>query len=1025
MPCVLSATLFAQSVGRQEARASVGKELVSERTQASDALLPNLASRISQPGSMALSAEEPQQQATTVRGRVTDSRTGEGLSGTNVMIKELSLGAATDPSGAYSFVVPEEKAKGQMELTVTMIGYKPKTVGITLRPGVVAVDIELDEDVFQLEAVVVTGIASKTAKAIAQVAASRIQVADVTKFQNFQGLTQLVSGKIAGVNVGQSSGNVGTGMNFFVRGGGGLNGTGQPIIYVDGVRVENFNYTSFFTGGQRTNSLAGLNPNDIENIEVLKGPAAASTYGTNASNGVVLITTKSGKLLGPGKGYTVNYQYNFGMNTSRFDYPSDFVNADTMNGILHTDGMIREHTVSITGGANVLRYFASYSNRYDAGLIPAQNYIDRNSLKASFDAIPSNEFSLKFNTSYTWHKLSRPFGDDAVYGYGLNALCYYPAFANCSRQALAVLNAISNQNALVSSASATWRPLTNLELNAGGGVQYTLYGETVLYPYGYAYGSVTTGWKQMEKRESLQKTYDFNARYLFKDVLMDRLEFSAVVGTQIVDRKTTWFGIDVRNFGNEVMDIIGSATDVRSKWDNRQSRREAGIYAELPFSYDDMYFWTLGVRRDYSSAIGAKSPAITYPHASAAVRLDKFGILPSEIGLLKLRASYGESGQLPNVDDGVPLTYSSYPGGSGLNGLSFSGLGNPEIEPERIKEYEFGFDTEFLNMFSLELTFYLQSATKSIVNTTYAPSTGLGDYTFPYNVGSVENKGVEALLQVNPIRTANYDLSMSFIWNYQKNKVKSLGGLIDLITPGTARLSVMKPGLPKWEFYDYKVRGATFNTDGTYRGVYVDSSIGITGKMGPQMVPLGNPFPDHSGSVTLNFRFLKNFNLYAMGEWGLNNKVFSYSIRRSCLARSWVPYLVLEAQLGRIPSGQMRPVQQGIQPLTPGTPEYIKAANEFAQLNPSYYGAFIYDADFFYFRELSLSYDFTDLLSDFIPRAYVSGMQAGISVRNVEKWTKYPLDPEANYRSTIENTGTEWATLPQPRTYNFWIKLAF
>ena len=98
------------------------------------------------------------------------------------MIKELSLGAATDPSGAYSFVVPEEKAKGQMELTVTMIGYKPKTVGITLRPGVVAVDIELDEDVFQLEAVVVTGIASKTAKAIAQVAASRIQVADVTKF---------------------------------------------------------------------------------------------------------------------------------------------------------------------------------------------------------------------------------------------------------------------------------------------------------------------------------------------------------------------------------------------------------------------------------------------------------------------------------------------------------------------------------------------------------------------------------------------------------------------------------------------------------------------------------------------------------------------------------------------------------------------------------------------------------------------------------------------------------------------------
>ena len=993
MPCIISTTLFAQSGGWQEVKASAGTEF-----------------------------REPQEQATTVRGKVTDSKTGEGLPGANVYIRALGMGVSADATGAYSFIVPEEKAKGARAiLAAKVVGYKEKSERITLRPGVVTVDFSLDEDVFQVEEVVVTGIASKTAKSVAQVAASRIQVADVTKFQNFQGLTQLVSGKIAGVTVGQSSGNVGTGMNFFVRGGGGINGTAQPIIYVDGVRVENFNYTSFFTGGQRTNSLAGLNPNDIENIEILKGPAAASTYGTNASNGVVLITTKSGKLLGPGKGYTVNYQYNFGMNTSRFDFPSDFLNADTMNGILNTNGMIREHSVSVTGGANVLRYFASYSNRYDAGLIPAQNYIDRNSLKASFDAIPSDQFSLKFNTSYTWYRLSRPFGDDAVYGYGLNALCYYPAFANCSREALAKLNDISNQNALVSSASVTWRPLTNLELNAGGGVQYSLYDETVLYPYGYKYAT-TTGTKQMEKRESLQKTYDLNARYSFKDVLMDRLEFSTVVGTQIVDRKTTWFAIEVRNFGNEVMDIIGSATDVLAKRDSRTSRREAGIYADVPFSYDDRYFWTIGVRKDYSSAIGAKSPAITYPHASAAVRLDKFGILPPEIGLLKLRASYGESGQLPNVDDGVPLTYGSYPGGSGLNGLSFSGLGNPEIEPERIKEYEVGLDVEFLKMFSLEFTFYLQTATKSIVNATYAPSTGLGDYTFPYNIGSVENKGLEALLQVNPIRTANYDLSLSFIWNYQKNEVKSLG-FIELLNMG--RMSVMKPGLPKWEFYEYMVRGATFNADGTYKGVYVDSSIGITGKMGPQMVPLGNPFPDHSGSITLNFRFLKNFNFYAMGEWGLNNVVFSYSIRRSCLARSWAPYLVLEAQLGKIPTGSMRPVQEGIQPLTPGTPDYINAANEFAQLNPSYYGAFVYDADFFYFREASLSYDFTDLLSDFIPRSYISGMQAGISVRNVAKWTKYPLDPEANYRSTIENTGTEWATLPQPRTYNFWIKLAF
>lgn len=996
-PFVISTALFAQSDGQQN--------LIADQTSSEVPLIASLT----------------QERSITIRGKVTDAKTGDALPGANVYIRALGLGVAADPNGAYSLVVPEGRAtEATALLAAKIVGFKEKTQKVSLKPGVVTVNFALDEDIFQAEEVVVTGIASKNSKSIAQVAASRISVTDLTKVQNYQSLSQLVTGKISGVNVSIASGNVGSGWNFFVRGGGGLNGNGQPLIYVDGVRIENLSLSYYDMGGQKLSSLSSLNPADIENVEILKGPAAASTYGTNASNGVVLITTKSGKLLGSGKGYTIGYQYNFGVNTPRFKYPSSFLNADTINGVLDTPGMIREHTLSITGGGTVLRYYASFQNRFDQGLIPAQNYMDRNSLKANINAVPSEEFSLKVNTAYTWSTIRRPPNDDAALGWLLNALDYYPAYATCKKEAIQQIKEMNTTNEFVGSASMAWRPLANLEINAGGGVQFTQFEQDRLYPYGYVYTTRLAGERALYKRESRQVTYDVNARYAFKNLLIDKLDLNPVIGSQIVSRRTTTSNIQVRDFANAAQYDVSSATTIVGRGDFIGERREAGIYADLPFSYGDIYFWTLGARKDYSSAVGSKSPSITYPHGSLAVRLDRFGILPDDVGLMKVRASYGESGQLPNTDDGIPLTYQAVVGGSGLSGLVFNGLGNAAIEPERIKEYELGFDMEFLKMFSLEFTVYLQNATKSIVRSAYASSSGLGNYTFPYNVGSVENKGFESLLQINPIKSSDYDLSLSFIWNYQKNEVKDLGYANEI---QAGRLTWLKPGMPKFEFYDQRVLGATFDATGKYKGVYIDSALDASGKMAAAKFDFGSPFPSHSGSVSVNFRFLKNFSFFALAEWGIGNRVFSYTIRRATLAKSYMPYLELEAKLGLQTTGRPWP---NIPALTPGTAEYIEAANQYAKMNPSYYGMFIYDADYIYFREASLSYDLSELMSEYIPRTYVSGFQAGVSVRNVQKWTKYLLDPELNFGGgDLSQTGTDWATLPQPRTFNFWIKCTF
>ena len=221
-------------------------------------------------------------QGLKISGKVTDTK-GEVIVGAQVYIQTLGIGSVTGITGEYSLAVRESDVRGQqVELTASIVGSKKKAVKIILRGEKITTNFQLEEDIFQAEAVVVTGIASRTTKSVAEISVSRIPVADITQVQGFQGFSQLISGKVSGVNVQIASGNAGSGWNFFMRGGAGLTGTGQPRIYVDNVLIESGNISPGGLGGQQISLLSSLNPNDIENVEILKGPAAASTYGTSS-----------------------------------------------------------------------------------------------------------------------------------------------------------------------------------------------------------------------------------------------------------------------------------------------------------------------------------------------------------------------------------------------------------------------------------------------------------------------------------------------------------------------------------------------------------------------------------------------------------------------------------------------------------------------------------------------------------------------------------------------------------------------
>ncbi|MHB9013982.1 MAG: TonB-dependent receptor domain-containing protein [Ignavibacteriaceae bacterium] len=952
-----------------------------------------------------------------IKGKVTDAKLGEPLIGANVVLKPLSLGAVTDINGEYSFDVPSSLAKGQtVELVASYVNYKKATVKFVLSASDVTKNFSLEDDIFQSDEVVVTGIASKTAKSVAEVAVARLPVADLTNKQAYQGFSQLVSGKMSGINLQTSSGNVGAGWRFFIRGGGGLNGNEQPLYFLDGTQLDNVDYTGAGVGGASFSVLANLNPNDIENIEVLKGPAAAAMYGTNASNGVVLITTKSGKIAsGAIKGINATYQFDYGFNEQRFKYNSDWINADRINNLLGHKGLIRENTFTLSGGTGLIKYYTSFQNHREASLIPDQNWMDRNTLRANLSMVPADNLTFQVSTAYTWNKISRPNDDNNTWGWMLNAWSYYPAYNNVDSISLSMEQDFTDIKQFTSSARASWNPIQNLEIAGSFGVDYANYWEDQYYPWGYKYSSYTKGIRYLTTSNRIKYTYDWNAKYNFE--LFDALKITTMVGAQMIDRSSFNLNAGGQDFQHPNITTIQSGVAANASL-GRNSYfygKSAGIYWQNDFSLDNTYFWTLAIRKDYANAFGTDAPSILYPKASGAIRLDKFDILPSEIQLLKLRAAYGESGQLPGNLDGIVLTWTAAAGGAGT-GIVGNSIGNPAVEPERVKEIEAGFDIEFLKMFSFEFTYWNSNASKSLVYTSLANSFGLGGLAYPYNLGEVTGHGFESMLQVHPIQYADYDLNLSFILNYQTSEIKSLGGVTTELVHG---YNSERVGSPKHEYFAIKTTTPILDATGQLTGYNNTVS----------KVDLGNPIPDFSGSISVNFRFLKNFNLYAFGEYGLNNKIYSYSIFRGIRAGSYAPANRLGTQLGIIGKavGTGLVKDPNVTPLTPGTPEYNAAVNEYASLYMRDAGNFIFDGAYFTIRELSLGYNFTDLMREFLPNKYITGINVGMSVRNLVKFSKYDYDYDSNGSggSGSGTYGYDIGTLPQPRTFNFWFKVGF
>jgi TonB-dependent starch-binding outer membrane protein SusC len=948
-----------------------------------------------------------------IRGKVTD-KNGDPLIGANVVVKELKTGASTDLEGNYNIEIPLAKVKRKsVDLAVSFVGYKTKNVAVELTDVNSKQNFTLEEDLFQNEEVVVTGIASKTSKSVAEVSVGRIAASDLQQVNSYGGLSQLVGGKISGVQLQTSSGNIGSGWRFWVRGGGGLNGDGQPIIYMDGVRLDNSEVIGFAAGGQGNSILSNLNANDIDKLEILKGPAAASSYGANGANGVILITTKKGKLLaGVSQPINIEYRYNYGFNDKLVSYSKDdYLSADDANAKFVT-GLIRENFISASGGNPTLKYYTSFENRLEGGILPNSDG-NRTSLRLNLTAYPTDKITLKATTGYVLNKLGRTSNDNIIYGYFGNTIFKPVSYSWVKEADLDKIKDQATINEFIGSVSATYKPITNLELNGSIGIEQSDYYQERFFPYGVDFASlIKNGQKNIYNRKNKQFTFDFNAAYSYS--IFDFINVRSSVGAQFFTRTLSSTNITGEQFNTDLIVALGAASSITGYGESFSDIKDGGIFTEHTFDYLDQYYLTLGLRKDYATSIGDNAPSILYPKASFALRLDKYDFIPDYFGLLKFRIAYGESGQLPGSTSAIPLLWSAETGGYGA-GAVVNSIGNDALEPERIKEIEIGLDAELFNDVSLELTYFRQNAVNSIVGKINAPSTGQTATSQPQNVGAVKNWGIESLIQYTPIRSSQYELNLSLIWNYQKNEVTDLGGA-QPIYYGFNSVETIQTGLPRYEFYTTTTVGAKYDAAGKYTG-----AIASTDKS-----DIGSSVPNHTGSFSINFRFLKNFSLFALAEWGLNYKIYNYTKSFATRYGNNPEYNKLNYQLGRT---ELAPntAPKGVTQLTPGTAEYKEAAEKFARLDWNIYSNYIEDANYLIIRELSLSYDLSDLLREINFNTVVKNASVGVSVRNLARITEYSgQDVELNSTgSRSDARAIDFGTLQTPRTINIWARLGF
>ncbi|MDE3002559.1 MAG: SusC/RagA family TonB-linked outer membrane protein [Gemmatimonadota bacterium] len=766
----------------------------------------------------------------TVTGLVRDAATLAPLAGAQVSVEGTGVGGLVNNVGRFLLLnVPA----GTQTVNVTMIGYGSgsQTVSVTAG-GTATLDFELREQALSLEGVVVTGTAGQARRrevgnSIESVSASDIAVAAITDVSN------VLQGRAAGVAIAGTDGQVGAGSEIRIRGNSSISQSNRPLIYVDGVRMENSALMSADEGAAGTMAIDGINPNDIDRIEIVKGPAATTLYGTEAAGGVVQIFTKrgaagapawtltmdgglsrmghQGPLVGsdvvpmanayteshpdlyPTGDYNVDYMLPEGdignANGLRLNDCASGVNLSALyptidsygaepgcpeSGSWFRDATMQRVNLSIRGGGETATYFVSGRYADEQGVVDPQGQ-DSYNLRANVQFQPFDGLDVSLNNMYTKRNISWiPNGNNAS-GLFLNVLRGERGYTPDNDDSLVMFNDIfTNQSQWVTSASIGWSPTADFSHRLNFGMDYTYVDFVDFKPYDNYENPL--GDRENDTYNDRNMTFDYNGSW--RTDVMSGISSSFSWGGQVYEEyswRLNGFDSDFAGPGDQ---LLGDGTD-QDVNESRLTVRSGGFFLQEQIGFGDRFFLTGGMRWDGFSTFGSGFGLAAYPKLAAAYTISDESFFPEGllgIDALKLRGAWGKSGRAPGAFDAVKV-YEATQADEVVPALIIGNLGNADLGPEVSKELEVGFETSlFEGRASIDFTYFDQTTTDALIGVAEAPSFGTEEATLR-NLGETTNKGYEAVLNVTPLRTDNLDWNVNFSYSSTESEITDLGPL--------------------------------------------------------------------------------------------------------------------------------------------------------------------------------------------------------------------------------------------------------
>jgi len=944
-----------------------------------------------------------QQTTTTITGQVTEARSNRPLAGVTIQVDGTRLGAVTTDDGRYRIA---SAPPGNQVLSVRRLGYASTRLPVSVAGGgATTANVQLIPQATSLDEVVVTGTAGGEVRRSIGNAVTTISAPEATQKSASQDLSSLIGARAPGVAIAPATGRLGAAPTIQIRGRNSIGLDNSPLLYIDGVRVNNASAAGPVAppgrlGGQASNvsgRLNDINPEDIESIEIIKGPAAATIYGTEAANGVIQIITKKGAASGSP---TVKLQVQDGIiwfRDAASRVPTNYArNATTgeivaWNGIeaeeargtpIFSKGQTRQYTGSVSGGRDVVRYYASGSFENDLGVEP-NNSLRQFTAHANMNIAPSEK--IDFGTSVNYVNLSSHLGADvgasallgAIVGHSLlfpAARGHYPNYPPEVPQTL--YDNATGVNRFTGSATFNHRPTSWFSQRLVGGMDLTSDDSRAIERFAtpdlVAFVGAVAGAGSIGQtiRRNLIASADYSGTAKFQ--LTNALASSTSIGGQFFRTELNSSFLGGTGFPGLGVETVSAVSSPAQSTQTQTINTTIGAFGQQQFGWRDRLFLTGALRVDNNSAFGEDFKWVTYPKLGLSWIVNEESFWPANdyVNSLKLRAAYGESGRQPTAFSAL-RTYSPAQGPGGTSAVTPNSIGNPNLKPERGKETEIGFEGQLFNRLGLDFTYYSKRTQDVIINQPIAPSSGFSGNQVA-NLGRVDNHGIELLATLQAVTRNNF--SWEIVGNLATNKdeIKDLGGIGGVVlSAGQANIV----GYPIGGIFTRRILSADRDpVTGLPINVLCEGAggAGVACATAPFQY-IGTPTPRTTGSVGNTVWIGKNLRLYGLVDFKRGHRAYNQNDLLRCIGAAGAPtcrsaYYPLEYDpvylAGHVTS------TSGL-----GTTDQFYENGNFAKL-----------------REVSATVT--------VPQRYIRGFSAAsitLAGRDLHTWTSFTgLDPEGN-----------------------------